>query len=184
MSSTNDRLPLSAISVARLRALLAMSTSLTTFHARICLSDDGDMAPDTVCSELMSLLPPSAIALVKVDLRPTSFKKCGYGVSRSRIIDAFVAASATPNGDVLKLQHPPALELSVFDEAVIHDSIWWSSTLSDRRLRRWGDIKVDVQRSCKQFTSATHRCINLDAPRRCPAVVASRIRSTKYRGES
>ncbi len=131
---------LSAVSAALIRDLLLISTALEEFHASIHLGGDGETAPDQLCSELVSLLSRSTvIRLANLYLRPTSFEKGGYSVRRSSLIDACLASPL----------HMGALELSLHDEGIIHDSAWWSTTLSSRQSRGWGDIKVDVQRPCK-----------------------------------
>lgn len=92
----------------------------------------------------MSLLSTSAIKLVKLDLRPKSFMKGGYGVSRSKVIGALAALDPLPIEKVTGELHDVTVKLSVFDDAVLHDSSWWSDALSSSQSRRWGTCMVDV----------------------------------------
>lgn len=146
---------------AQLSSLLReMTPTLENFHACVHLGGDGfEVSPDDVCFVLMSLLVTTHTRSVKLDLRPASFTKGGYGVSRHHVIDALVASCAHPMFEEFReAGQLPVFELSLFDETFAHDSIWWSTTLSSpgRQMSRcWGDISVEVEHSCElRVTSA------------------------------
>ena len=135
-----------------------MTPTLENFHACVHLGGDGfEVSPDDVCSVLMSLVVTTHTRSVKLDLRPASFTKGGYGVSRHHVIDALVASCAHPMFEEFReAGQLPVFELSLFDETFAHDSIWWSTTLSSRQMSRcWGDIRVDVQHSCEPHVTST-----------------------------
>lgn len=138
------------IFLARLRELLLTSTHLEEFEACIIVGDIGTR-PGEMCSELICLLSRIAPEKVKLDLRPTSFAKGGYGVCRSEVIDALVSPRTLRTlPDIgYTAHHSSVLDLSLFDETAMHDTVWWSTALSSKPSQCWADIRVRVKQSCE-----------------------------------